>query len=59
MTKVKKQGWINIYQDNWGGYYGLSVWSSEETAKSYLEKDASVIRDKCVATVKIEWEDYL
>lgn len=53
--KVKKQGWINLYRDFWGGYYGMSVFPTEEEAKYAAYKDTSTTKN--VATAKIEWEE--
>lgn len=48
--KVKKEGWINIYEDNPGRFPG-KIWETEKEAFGF---NSSV---KKVATIKIEWEE--
>ena len=50
-TKVKKEGWVNVYHVINNSYdVGHTVY---ETEKEAIECRA----DDCIATVKIEWEE--
>lgn len=52
MTKVKKQGWINIGKYLPGEQYVTGVHPTEQLAESWKRKCPG----KYIATIKIEWE---
>ena len=49
MLPEKKEGWINVYNED-NSYSTGSIYSSKEEAEKQKDID-------CVATIKIEWEE--
>ena len=52
----KHEGWLNLFKDTLGIIYGGCVYTSKDEAK---EEEYPTDRESHVATVKIEWEEYL
>lgn len=48
----KHEGWVNIYKNERDHYFGKFIYP--------MRADAEAVADStCIATVKIEWEEYL
>ena len=45
--KTKREGWINIFRDQWVGF----LHESEEAARGHPNAEIAI------ATIKIEWEE--
>ena len=52
----KHEGWLNLFKDTLGIIYGGCVYTSKDEAK---EEEYPTDKESHVATVKIEWEEYL
>lgn len=50
--KVKKEGWVNIYKNNSGGYFLGSLQFNHHGLKN-----AENVQPKPIAIAKIEWEE--
>ena len=46
-SKTKREGWINIFQDQWAGL----LHKSEEAARGHPNAEGAI------ATIKVEWEE--
>lgn len=52
MKSEKKQGWVNLYRESYGGLYTSDVYFTQETAlKSKSDNE------KYIDTILLEWEE--
>ena len=51
MASVKHEGWVNVYQGEYGHFLGREIWESEDIALKHSHEGTRI------ATVKIEWEE--
>ena len=51
MASVKYEGWVNVYQGEYGHFLGREIWESEDIALKHSHEGTRI------ATGKIEWEE--
>ena len=57
MKSIKKEGWVNIYKDEFKTWADTEIFSTKEEAIGYNEVSTYVSKEKYIDTVKIEWEE--
>lgn len=53
MVPEKREGWMNVYENNLGIVFGGVIHESEEKAKKHIKGN----QDKFIKTIKVEWEE--
>ena len=57
MATVKKEGWVNLYQNEHETWTGCDIFDTKEDALYYCDTHDCFDKKNYIKTIKIEWEE--